>query len=76
MKYLKALGVFLASPIIGGAAGLGVCFLGHWLSGEAQDIASGQPWIMMTMLFVPAGVLVGLVVGVLSAVQLLLRKGI
>lgn len=74
MQYLKAVGVLLASPVIGGAAGLGVSFLGHWLSGESQDIASGQPWIMMSMLFVPAGVLVGFIVGVVSAIQLL-RKG-
>lgn len=74
MEYLKALGLVLASPIIGGAAGLGICFLGHWMSGEAQDIASGQPWIMMSMLFVPAGVLVGFVAGVVLAVQIF-RKG-
>lgn len=75
MKYFKAILAALLSPVIGGAGGLGVCFLGHWLSGEAKDIASGQPWIMMSMLFVPAGVLVGLVVGAILAVQLI-RKGL
>lgn len=75
MEYLKAVAAFLISPIIGGAVGLGICFLGHWLSGEAQDKASGQPWIMMTMLFVPAGVLAGFIAGVVAAIQLL-RKGL
>lgn len=75
MKYLKALGVLVASPVIGGAAGLGVSFLGHWLSGESQDIASGQPWIMMSMLFVPVGVLAGFTAGVVAAIQLL-KKGL
>lgn len=75
MKYIKALSVFLASPVIGGAAGLGVCFIGHWLSGESQDIASGQPWIMMSMLFVPAGVLAGFIAGVVLAIQIF-RKGL
>lgn len=75
MQYLKALGVLLASPVIGGAAGLGVSFLGHWLSGESQDIASGQPWIMMSMLFIPVGALAGFITGVVAAIQCF-KKGL
>lgn len=75
MKYFKAILAALLSPVIGGAGGLGVCFLGHWLSGEAKDIASGQPWIMMSMLFVPAGVLAGFIAGVVLAIQIF-RKGL
>lgn len=74
MKYFQAILAVLLSPIIGGAVGLGVCFLGHWLSGESQDRASGQPWIMMSMLFVPAGALAGLVAGIAAALKMVFRQ--
>lgn len=63
MGILKAILIIGACPVIGLFAGLCVSLIGHWLSGEASEPSSGQPWLMMSMLFVPVGLLVGFVSG-------------
>lgn len=67
---LRCFAVLLSGPLLGFGTAAAMTFGGHWLSGEAAEPSSGQPWIMVgAMLFVPVGILVGAAGGLVVAMN-------
>lgn len=65
-----AIAYLVLSPIVGGMIAAAISFGMHWLSGEAAEPSSGQPWLMIgAMLFFPFGIVVGAVFGLVQAIN-------
>ena len=70
MGIVKAILTVVLYPVIGGAVAIAFSLFMHWISGEGNVRASGDPWMMVgVMLIFPVAVLVGFVLGVAVAIS-------